>query len=180
MSFVEPTKFTWTTDPATGKRTKKATRDSKWKARYLDPSGRARKQTFDRKVDAEQFLARNGSDMQRGDWIDPATRRTRFEEWADAWWETTIKLAPSTRLGYERSLRLYIRPAFEGRPIAAIDWMEVELFAAKMIKQGLSTKTIRHSLSIVSLIMKTAMRAKVIRENPAQGHTLTTEGRALL
>ena len=57
-------------------------------------------------MDAEHFLELNGTDMQRQDWIDPALRRTRFDEWADAWWETTIKLAPShpTRLRTQRDV----------------------------------------------------------------------------
>jgi hypothetical protein len=40
-------------------------------------------QTFDRKGDAERFLQRNGADLQRGEWIDPALRRVRFAEWAE-------------------------------------------------------------------------------------------------
>ena len=172
MSFVEPTKFTWMVDTKTGNRNKKVARDTKWKARYVDPSGRARRKTFDRKMDAEQFLQRNGSDIQTNDWIDPVLRRTLFDEWSDAWWETTIKLAPSTRRGYERNLRLHLQPAFCGRPIASIDWMEVELFIAKLIKNGSSPKTISHCVSILSLIMKTAIRAKVLKENPADEHNI--------
>jgi integrase len=172
MTSVEPTKFVWIVDKATGKRTKKVHRDTKWKARYLDPAGSARRQTFDRKADAEEFLQRNGSQIQHNDWFDPVLKRTRFDEWADAWWQTTIKLAPSTRRGYERNLRIHILPAFSGRPIVGIDWMEVELFVASLVKKGSSPKTISHCLSIVSLIMKTAIRAKVLKENPADGHSI--------
>ena len=142
MPSVEPTKFTWVTDPKTGRRSKKATRETRWKARYRDPNGVPRSQTFDRKFDAEQFLERNGTDIQRNDWIDPSRRRSLFDDWADAWWETTVKLAPSTRRGYERNLRIHLLPAFAGRPIGQIDWMEVELFIAKMTRGGSSPKTI--------------------------------------
>lgn len=172
MAFVEPTKFTWVTDSKTGKQVKKANRETRWKARFRDPSGAARSQTFDRKFDAEQFLERNGNEIQQNEWIAPERKRTRFDEWADAWWETTVKLAPSTRRGYERNLRLHIRPTFDGRVITQIDWMEVELFVAKMVKGGSSPKTITQCVSILSLIMKTAMRAKVIKENPADSHNL--------
>ena len=130
MGFIEPTKFTWVVEPTTGKRTKKAARDTKWKARYRDPNGADRRQTFDRKADAELFLQRNGTEIQNKDWVQPELKRTSFGQWTDAWWETTAKLAPSTRRGYERNLRLHIKPAFEGRPIAAIDWMVVEQMSA--------------------------------------------------
>ena len=171
MPFVEPTKFSWVVDE-NGKKRKKAARDTSWRARYIDPSGRARGKTFPRKYDAEQFLAQNTTSIQHGDWADPALRRTRFSEWADVWWATTPKLAPSTRRGYERMLRIYIRPVFDDRPIASIDWNEVELFIAKLVNEKLSPKTVRHAVSILTLVMQTAMRSKAIRENPAVGHTI--------
>jgi hypothetical protein len=143
---------------------KRVSRDTKWKARYRDPKGRARSKTFDRKHDAEKFLARVDTDIQRDDWVDPQRRRAGFDEWADAWLATTARLTASTRRGYEKTLRLYVRPAFGGRRIASIDWLEVELFVSALVERGLSPKTCREAVSILSLIMKTALRAKVIRE----------------
>lgn len=175
MGFVEPTKFEWVVDPHTGKRTKRVARGTKWKARYTDPSGRARRKTFDRKADAERFLERVGTQIQTGEWVDPKGAKSRFDEWADTWWQTTVKLAPSTRRGYEKVLRLYIRPQFSGRRIASIEWLEVELFATSLIEDGLSPKTARETISVLSLIMQTAMRARVVRENPAAGHSLPSK-----
>ena len=70
MGFVEPTKFTWVNDRATGRQVKKGNRDTKWKARYTDPAGKDRSKTFARKADAEKFLERIGTD---GD-LDAAAR----------------------------------------------------------------------------------------------------------
>jgi hypothetical protein len=53
------------------------TRDTKWRARFRDLNGRSRSKTFDRKIDAERFLAGAITDMA-----------------------TTVKLAPTTRRGY--------------------------------------------------------------------------------
>jgi hypothetical protein len=109
------------TNRTTGVTTKRVSRDTKWKARYRDPKGRARSKTFDRKHDAEKFLARVDTDIQRDEWVDPQRRRAGFDEWADAWFATTARLSASTRRGYEKTLRLYVRPAFGGRRIASID-----------------------------------------------------------
>jgi hypothetical protein len=38
--------------------------------------------------------------MARGDWVDPRSARIRFDELADSWWATTVKLAPTTRRGH--------------------------------------------------------------------------------
>jgi hypothetical protein len=34
-----------------------------WQARYRDANGRSRSQSFDRRIDAERFLERNGADL---------------------------------------------------------------------------------------------------------------------
>ncbi len=174
MGFVEPTKFTWVDDRATGRQVKKGTRDTKWKARYTDPAGKDRSKTFARKADAEKFLERIGTDMQKSEWIDPRADKSRFDDWVDVWWKTTIKLAPSTRRGYDKILRIHLRPRFSGRKINSIDWVEVELYATSLLEQGLSPKTVRETLSVLAQIMKTAMKARVIRENPAAGHSMPT------
>jgi len=103
MGFVEATKFTLVTNRTTGVTTKRISRDTKWKARYRDPKGRARSKTFDRKYDAEKFLARVDTDIQRDEWVDPQRRRAGFDEWADAWFATTARLSASTRRGYEKT-----------------------------------------------------------------------------
>ena len=120
MGSVEPTKFTWVTNSLTGARTRRVSRDTKWKARYRDPQGRARSKTFDRKFDAEKFVARIDTDIQRDDWVDPQRRRAGFDEWADAWLATTARLSVSTRRGYDKTLRLYVRPTF-GWPPPCLD-----------------------------------------------------------
>ena len=174
MGFVEPVKFKWVTDES-GRRRKKGDRDTKWKARYTDPSGKDRSRTFARKVDAEKFLERIGSQMQHGEWIDPRANKTRFEEWVEVWWKTTIKLAPSTRRGYDKLLRVHLLPAFKGRKITSIDWVEVELFATTKLEEGLSPKTVREIISVLSQVMKTAIKARALRENPAAGHSMPTK-----
>ena len=74
MGFVEPTKFTWVNDRATGRQVKKGTRDTKWKARYTDPAGKDRSKTFARKADAEKF----GSPRFRvGSWVAGSSRACR-------------------------------------------------------------------------------------------------------
>jgi hypothetical protein len=110
--------------------------NSRWRARYRDPDGRPRSQTFDRKGDAERFLQRNGTDIQRGEWIDPHLRRLLFTEWADLWWETTIKLRPTTRRGYWQILTNHVLPEFGHRPLSAIDFMDIERFVSAKLNEG--------------------------------------------
>jgi integrase len=152
----------------------------RWRARYRDPEGRLRSQTFDRKGDAERFLQRNGADIQRGEWIDPALRRILFAEWADLWWATTVLLRPTTRRGYWQILHNHVLPYFGHRQLATIDYMDVERFIATKLEQGdLGAKKIRDCVSVVSLVMKAAVKSGARRDNPGAGHHVTVRRRRI-
>ncbi len=143
-----------------------------WRARYRDANGRPRSRTFARKFDAERFLEINGADLQRGDWVDPTLRRSSFVDWADAWWATTAKLRPNTRRGYWLLLKNHILPYFRGARLGAIDYLDVEGFIAEKLKSGHGPKQVRQMVSILSLIMKCAVKANARKDNPAAGHAL--------
>ena len=146
--------------------------NGRWRARYRDPNGRSRSKTFARKADAQDFLDDSSTDQRRGEWIDPRQRRLRFDEWADRWWSTTVRLQPATRRGYWMKLERHVRPYFAGRKLHEIDFLDVEEFIAELHRKGLSPKTVRECVTIVSLVFRGAVHANVRRDNPASGHQL--------
>lgn len=153
--------------------------NGRYKARYRDPNGRSRRLTFDRLEDARQFLRGVGGDIVRGEFIDPATARTLFDDWAAMWWETTIKLMPSTRRGYRGHLDRHVLPYFTGYKLGAIDFMTVEQFISKRLRAGLSPKMVRGSLSVLSLILQCAVKSGARRDNPAEGHDVPVRRRKI-
>jgi integrase len=171
VGFVEPTNFTWVTDPD-GRRRKAPTRATPWRARYRDQQGRARSRTMRTKTEAQQYLERIGADIQRGDYIDPAERRRHFRDWSDVWWDTTVKLRQSTRRGYWQLLEGHVLPYFGHQAMGSIDYLEVERFIAAKLREGLSPKKVRDAVSIVSLVMRCAVRANARKDNPAAAHAI--------
>ena len=143
-----------------------------WRARYRDANGRQRSRSFTRRFDAERFLEANGTDLQRGEWVDPALRRTSFNDWAEAWWATTAKLRPNTRRGYWLLLKNHVLPYFGAARLGAIDYLDVEAFIATKLRSGHGRKQVRQMVSVLSLIMKCAVRASARKDNPAAGHAL--------
>lgn len=142
------------------------------RARYRDVNGRTRSQTFDRRSDAERFLELNGVQLHRGEWIDPSLRRTMFADWAQTWWETTVKLRPNTRRGYWLLLHNHVLPAFGDARLGAVDYLDVERFIARKLANGHGPKQVREMVTVVSLVMQCAVRANARRDNPAAGHRL--------
>jgi integrase len=153
--------------------------NGRWRARYRDRNNRSRSKSFDRKIDARQFLDDVSTDMRRGDWIDPRAGRILFEDWAARWWTTTTKLRPTTRRGYWGILNRQVLPPFTGRQLAQIDYMDVEIFIADRIGTGLSAKYVRECVSVISLIFKSAVKVNIRRDNPAAGHNIPLQQRKL-
>ncbi len=147
--------------------------------RYRDLNGRSRSKIFATKGEARRFLDRSSADMQRGDWVDPTMRRTRFEDWATTWWETTRKLRPSTRRGYHQLLHGHVLPHFVGRRLSEIDYLDVEQFIAAQLDAGLSAKKVRDAVSVLSMVMKSAVRSNARKDNPAAGHHIDVPHRKL-
>jgi integrase len=178
VGFVEPVQFTWTTQ-SDGRRKKTPVRGTHWKARYRDSDGRARSRTFPTKTEAQNYLGRTSADIQRGDYIDPLERRRKFSDWAEVWWQTTIKLRPTTRRGYWQLLHGHVLPTFGARAVGGIDHLDVEQFIAAKLVEGLSSKKVRDAVSVISLVMKCAVRGGGRRDNPAAEHHIPVARRKL-
>jgi integrase len=76
-------------------------------------------------------------------------------------------------------LQRHVRPYFKGRRIADIDYMDVEDFIAHLINRGLSAKFARDCISVLSLIMKCAVKANLRKDNPAADHHIRIPKRKL-
>lgn len=192
MASLEPVNFKWVDvpNPAAAKggtmRVKEPLPGSPWKVRFRKPNGRAGSKTFTgsrAKTDAKRFAESTETDKERGDFVDPRLRRQSFDEWAWSWWATTAKLAPQTRRGYWHLLNNHVLPYFGGRKLASIDFLDVELFIAHIQKERpgekgepplppLGWKRTRDAVSVVSLIMKLAMKSNVRKDNPAVDHDI--------
>jgi integrase len=65
-----------------------------------------------------------------------------------------------------------VRPYFGTRVQGSIDWAEVEWFVAEKLAEGHNPKRVRDMVSVVSSIMKGAVRAGLRRDNPAADHSI--------
>lgn len=146
--------------------------NSKWQARYIDPTGRERSKTFKRKVDAERFLVQIEAQKQRGEWINPDLSATRFGEWASQWFDTRSHLKPKTVAGYDSLLRVWILPRFGQMRMDRIDLIAVDTWIADMRRQGLSPSRIRQAHQLLGAILKAAVQNRYLSYNPAAGASL--------
>src|SRR3954451_14657729 len=92
--------------------------DGKWRARYRDGAGKEHAKHFDRKSDAERWLAAAQVALSRGEWVDPSLSRVTVEEWAKIWLDGLSHLKPTTRTRYTSILGAHVLPRWGKTPLA--------------------------------------------------------------
>ena len=106
---------------------------TRWQARYRDPDGREHAQRFNRKVDAERWLATTQADIVRGTYIDPGAGKVTLADYAAMW---TARMAPTWRAetagGVANSLDHHVLPVLGRRPLASIRKSDVEALCASL------------------------------------------------
>ncbi|MGH9210981.1 MAG: site-specific integrase [Acidimicrobiales bacterium] len=148
-----------------------------WRCHWRDDRNRPQSKVVQRKIDARSHLRKVGADLERGEYIPPKVLASKFDEWADRWWRTTAKLSAHTRRGYYVLLENHVRPYLHGVPLDNIDWDMVEEFLNEKLEVGYAPKRVRDMVSVVSLIMKTAIRKGARKDNPAAQHTIPQRAR---
>jgi integrase len=141
-------------------------REAVWRGRCRGLGGVERSKTFERKLDAERWIATQEADKVRGAWVDPALGRITFGAWAESWLKLKVNLKPKTRAGYESILRRHLLPALRDVPLATIRPEDVEQFVAELVAAGAAPMTTRNVYRALSGIMRSAVRNRRIAQNP--------------
>ncbi|MEJ7831789.1 MAG: tyrosine-type recombinase/integrase [Nocardioides sp.] len=151
----------------------------KWQARHRPtPGGRQVAKNFDRKVDARRWLDEQSASVVTGQYVDPKAGRVTFKQYAEQW-RTGQVHRPTSRAHVETMLRRHAYPSLGDRPLSSIlpseiqSWvrrLSVEDHAAK--RKALAPATVGVVHSIVSSVMKAAVRDRRIVANPCEGTRL--------
>ena len=154
-------------------------RSGRYRARYRDPNGRTRSVTFDRVEEARRFLAGLGGDLTRSTLVNPARARTNFEEWAELWWGTTVRLRPTTRRGYRGLLDRHVLPYFAGRKLRSMVPRLSNCSSPTATGLACRQRWYRGSLSVLSMVLQLAVKANGLATNAAVGHRVPVRRRVL-
>ena len=146
----------------------------KWQVLFRDPATKRERSAgvFSRKSDATRQRRVLEHQLEVGDWIDPALRRTPFGLWAARWLKTRSHLKPKTVAGYESLLRSRILPTFGDARLQDIRAIHVEGWIAEMVEEDLSPSRIRQAYNVTNAILKSAVRSQMLTRNAAEGISL--------
>ncbi len=139
----------------------------RWQARFRAPDGRERARNFDRKADADRWLARQVADRDRGAWIDPSAGRVTFRDFAEEW--RTIQLHRSgTSRSAEQQLRLHVYPRIGDRPLAGIRPSDIQALVHRL-DADLAPSTTQVVYGRVVAVFRAAVRDRLIAASPCVG-----------
>lgn len=140
-------------------------RGKRYRVRYVDPGGMPRTEHFEKKGDAERFDLKVRSDVARGDFLDPTSRRITFREYAEQW-RAVQRHRPSTAYNTKSRLEHHIYPAIGDRPLAAIRHSELQAFVKGL---PLAASSVRPVWGTLRAIFRAAMVDRMITHDPGLG-----------
>jgi integrase len=123
--------------------------------------------TYERKRDAELFLAKVEADLARDDWYDPSAGRITVGEFGRAWLAER-RLSDTTRERYEIAFRVQILPAFGNVPVNKVREADVRRWRAGLLDGGAGEASVAKAYRLLRAIMSTAVDDGLIRRNPCR------------
>lgn len=142
-----------------------------WKARYRlgGRSSSERSRTFQRKSDAQAWLADSIAKLNTGLVIDPNAGRVPFKDAADSWMASRLHIRESTRLSDRSLLDKHVTPTFGSLPISAISPSRVRGWVQALNAKGLSPNTVRSIHRLLSAILAASVVDGALPRNVAKG-----------
>jgi hypothetical protein len=132
----------------------------RWQLRYRDDADKQRKESFVKKSDAVDALARHRADLARGMWVDPSDRTT-LSEYAKRW-ASARPHRPTTARRVASTIDTHIVPmAIGSRRLAAVLPSDVQGWASDRA-QVLPPSTLRKLVSLLRSIYASAVLDRLV------------------
>jgi integrase len=144
----------------------------RWQVRYRNVQGQSRNKSFERKSDAEDFMASISVDLNRGLYIDPKTGKRNFDIYSDQWLSQSM-VDVSTKVQRELHVRLHMKPFWLKREIGTIRPSDVQEWIIWLSNKGMSPKSVKLIHSNFRIIMQRAVDDEIIPRNPAIGSKIS-------
>lgn len=141
-------------------------RGGRYRARYRDPLGRQRSETFTRTADAERYLREMQVDIERGRWIDPAGADVALASWAEEILSLARRLSPSTQETYARDLTRYGLPRFGSYRIGRLPANEIENWPNDEISAGIPPSSVHRHYRVLRRVLQVAVEKEKLLANP--------------
>jgi hypothetical protein len=147
-----------------------------YRVNWRDRTGKQRAKTLRTKKEARAFLAHVESDAARGTYADPhAGRRVLLRDFARDWLAgRTVEATTEERT--RSILRTHILPRWGDWPLARIDHLSVQQWVRELADRR-APATVKKALNVLSLILSSAVRSRLLAVNPCTDVRLPSDRR---
>ncbi len=171
--------------PATLVTTVRHGRGKRWLARWVDHDGNERSKAFDRKAEAQRHSIDVTTALTTGSYADPKRGAATFATVAEPWFDSKCGLKPKTRVGYRSLLDVVVLPRWGNIPLRDITHADIQSWVHKLATdpgarqrkasrelvdcdlKGLSAARVVQAYQVVDQVVRFAVRARFIAQNPA-------------
>lgn len=153
----------------------------RWRARYRGPDRRERSRTFQRRSDAERWLAAQEHAVASGEWLDPGRSAVTLERWVEQWLPSRKADLRSTSFQrLEQVVETHVLPRFGKRRLSTITNAEVRAWVSELQAGGpdrrpLSAASVRKAAFALRSALDAAVADRRLSANPAQSVPLPAE-----
>ena len=98
-----------------------------------------------------------------------STREQKLGDYLDYWLESTKSTRrPTTHLGYESTVRIYLKPGLGKKGLVKLNVADVQSFFDNQIKLGASVRTVQKQRIVLSAALKRAQQEEILTRNVAR------------
>ncbi|AID58872.1 integrase [Mycobacterium phage Gaia] len=160
---------------------------SRWRAWYIDTSGKQRTKKFPTKRIAEKWAQDNATKIGEGTWIAPEASKETFATVAEEWFATKAHREEMTRYGYRNLLDSIVLPKWGGVSLKAIQHVDLQRWINDLSltgeyrtkgEGGFSASRTIQAYQVMNGVLKYAVRTDRLAKNPAEGIVLPTKKKA--
>jgi integrase len=139
----------------------------RWAARWRDPDGKQRYRAFERRLDADNFLAGQRADLMRGSYIDPRESKVMLKSYAEQrWLPAQVHLRPNSASLYASHVANHVVPLLGDRPLGGLRRPDCTAFVAALAAKPLAPSTVHTVYAVLRSLMQSAVEDQLIPANP--------------
>jgi integrase len=123
--------------------------------------------SFERKLDAGNFLAGLRADLMRGSYIDPREGKVTLRSYAEQrWLPSQVHLRPNSASLYASHVANHVVPLLGDRPLGALRRPDCTAFVAALVAKRLAPSTVHTVYAVLRKLMQSAVEDQLIPANP--------------
>ncbi len=141
----------------------------RWRARYVDTTGREVAKGFDRKVDAQSWLDAQTSAIVTGTYVAPRAGTVTVGQMHQQWLTMQGHVKETTKATRASAWATHVRETWEDTPVAEVQNSGVRAWVGDLGAAGLAAATIENALGVLRMVMAVAVEDRRIPRNPCDG-----------